>query len=81
VSAVVLKRLTPRMSDRVSRFAAAHYSPFYVGTYLARRDHALIEARHASSPEIREQHLSWARDCHRSYLRCLREARRDGLLS
>jgi hypothetical protein len=74
-------RITPRLSTSVSRFAAAHYTPFYVGTYLARRDAALIEARFAGGPEIRAQHVFNAKDAHRNYMRCLREARRDGLLS
>lgn len=81
VNTVAHKPLTPRLSMRVSRFAMANYSAFYTATYLTRRDDALIEARCTDVVELRERAVFEAKFNHRNYLRCLREAKREGLMA
>jgi len=73
-----VKPLTVRTSARVRRMATDYYGPFFVGHYQATRNLWLILARNEPDERVREIHIAAAKDRHRDYLRCLREARREG---
>jgi len=76
-----VKPLTVRTSARVRRMATDYYGPFYAGVYQAQRDGFLIDAHNAYEHKDRCRYIRYARDAHRSFLRCLREAKREGRIS
>ncbi len=75
------KPLTPIESRRVRAMSAEYYGPFFVGHYQASRNLWLIMARNERDEYMRAMHVAAAKDRHREYLRCLREAKREGRIS
>jgi hypothetical protein len=75
-----MKPPTPLQSARTRRLFADNYGVAFAGMYFGVRTAHLVRARNADSDELRRVSVSAARDAHRNYLRCLRDAYREAAL-